>query len=219
MVARSRRHVTFANVCSALALIIAVGTGTAYAANTVFSTDIVDGEVKTEDLNTGAVTSTKVADGAIGQAQLATGAVGSGQLAPGAVGSGQLAPGAVGSGQLAPGAVGSGQLAADGVDASKVANGSLTVADIRGADTRVAINVKAGAIPAGGCADLKRAAPGARVGEIALISVLKRLPAGTVVLAGRVPSADKVAIKVCNLKRHGKLGAVKAVPARVVTFG
>jgi hypothetical protein len=39
------------------------------------------------------------------------------------------------------------------------------------------------------------------------------------VLAGRVPSADNVVIKVCNLKRHGRLGAIKAVPARVVTFG
>jgi hypothetical protein len=197
MIARSRRHLTFANVCSALALIIAVGTGTAYAADTVFSSDIVDGEVKTADLDTGAVTTAKVADGAIGQAQLAPGAAPS----------------------LAPGEVGSVQLAADGVDGSKVANGSLTLADIRGADTRVAINVKAGAIPAGGCADLKRGAPGARVGEIALISVLRRLPAGAVVLAGRVPSANNVAIKVCNLKRHGKLRAIKAVPARVVTFG
>jgi hypothetical protein len=209
MIARSRRHVTFANVCSALALTIAVGTGTAYAANTVFSTDIVDGEVKTADLDTGAVTSPKVADGAIGQAQLATGAVGSAQLAPGGVGSGQLAPGAVGSGQLA----------ADGVDGSKVADGSLTVADIRGADTLVSIDVKAGAVPAGGCADLKRPAPGARVGEIALISVLGRLPVATVVLAGRVPSADNVVIKVCNLKRHGKLRALKGVPARVATLG
>jgi hypothetical protein len=209
MIAKSRRHITFANVCSALALIIALGTGTAYAADTVFSTDIVDGEVKTVDLAEGAVTSANVADGAIGQTQLASGAVGSGQLAPGAVGSGQLAPGAVGPGQIP----------ADGIDGSKVANDSLTVADIRGADTLVSINVKAGAVPAGGCKDLKRPASGARVGEIALISVLGPLPAGTVVLAGRVPSSDNVAIKVCNVKRHGKLGAVKAVPARVVTLG
>ncbi len=34
----------------ALALLIALGTGTAYAANTVFSSDIVDGEVRSADL-------------------------------------------------------------------------------------------------------------------------------------------------------------------------
>ena len=36
-------------------------SGTAYAANTVFSSDIVDGQVKTADLDGGAVTSEKVA--------------------------------------------------------------------------------------------------------------------------------------------------------------
>ena len=50
------RRLTFANVCSFLALLIALGTGSAYAANTVFSTDIVDGEVKTADLDNNAVT-------------------------------------------------------------------------------------------------------------------------------------------------------------------
>ena len=45
MAHRLLRALTFSNVCSFLALTIALGTGTAYAANTVFSTDIVDGEV------------------------------------------------------------------------------------------------------------------------------------------------------------------------------
>ena len=56
MLARLRPRLTFANVCSFLALLIALGTGSAYAANTVFSTDIVDGEVKTADLDNNAVT-------------------------------------------------------------------------------------------------------------------------------------------------------------------
>ena len=55
MLARLRPRVTFANVCSFLALLIALGTGSAYAANTVFSTDIVDGEVKTADIANNAV--------------------------------------------------------------------------------------------------------------------------------------------------------------------
>ena len=48
MLRKLRTHLTFANVVSALALFVALSTGTAYAANTVFSSDIVDGEVKTE---------------------------------------------------------------------------------------------------------------------------------------------------------------------------
>ena len=39
-------HMTYANVISTLCLVLILGGGAAYAANTVFSTDIVDGEVK-----------------------------------------------------------------------------------------------------------------------------------------------------------------------------
>jgi hypothetical protein len=62
---RLRRALTFANICSFLALVVALGTGGAYAANTVFSTDIVDGEVKTADIATDAVTSGKILDGTV----------------------------------------------------------------------------------------------------------------------------------------------------------
>ena len=55
-----RRHLTFANVVSALALVIAHGTGGAYAANTVFSSDIVDGQVKVADIGQGAVATSEV---------------------------------------------------------------------------------------------------------------------------------------------------------------
>ena len=49
----------------AVALFLVVAGGTAYAANTVFSTDIVDGQVKTSDLGALAVTSGKLADDAV----------------------------------------------------------------------------------------------------------------------------------------------------------
>jgi hypothetical protein len=42
--------VTFANVMSCLAVFIALATSGAYAANTIFSEDIVDGEVKSRDV-------------------------------------------------------------------------------------------------------------------------------------------------------------------------
>jgi len=54
------RQLNFANVCSALALVVALGTGGAYAANTVRSKDIVDGQVKTKDLKNNAVSSAKI---------------------------------------------------------------------------------------------------------------------------------------------------------------
>jgi hypothetical protein len=62
MLRKLRSRLTYANVMSTIAVFVAVGTGGAYAANTVFSTDIVDGEVKTADIGNGEVKSTDVKD-------------------------------------------------------------------------------------------------------------------------------------------------------------
>ena len=51
-----------------------------YAANTVFSSDIVDGEVKTADLANNAVTAGKVKDGEIKAAEIAADSVGGSEL-------------------------------------------------------------------------------------------------------------------------------------------
>ena len=50
------------NVVAFLALFVALGGTSAYAANTVFSTDIVDGEVKSVDIGNGEVNSADVKD-------------------------------------------------------------------------------------------------------------------------------------------------------------
>ena len=50
-----RRHLTYANVMVTLLAIGALTGGVAYAANTIFSTDIVNGEVKSVDIGTGQV--------------------------------------------------------------------------------------------------------------------------------------------------------------------
>jgi hypothetical protein len=55
----------------ALALVLVLAGGTAYAANTVFSSDIVNGEVKTADLDNNSVTTAKVRNGQVGVADLA----------------------------------------------------------------------------------------------------------------------------------------------------
>jgi hypothetical protein len=65
MLAKLRPRLTYANVMSTIAVFVAVSTGGAYAANTVFSIDIVDGEVKTADLASGSVSGGKVADNSL----------------------------------------------------------------------------------------------------------------------------------------------------------
>ena len=72
---RSSR-LTYANVVATLALVIAVAGGTAYAANTVFSSDIVNGEVKSADIGNNEVRSADVRDdtlagGGLGSADIA----------------------------------------------------------------------------------------------------------------------------------------------------
>ncbi len=70
MFARLRKGFSFANIFSFLAFTIAATTGGAYAANTVFSTDIVDGEVKRADLHGNVVNSAKIDDGSVRAADL-----------------------------------------------------------------------------------------------------------------------------------------------------
>ena len=62
---RKLRPRSLYDVMAALGFFIALATGSAYAANTVFSADIVDGQVKTADLANGAATSDKLGDGSI----------------------------------------------------------------------------------------------------------------------------------------------------------
>jgi len=53
----------------------------AFAANTVFSTDIVDGEVKAPDIATNAVTAAEIKDNEVKAAEIAADAVGASELA------------------------------------------------------------------------------------------------------------------------------------------
>jgi hypothetical protein len=59
----------------ALALFLVLAGGTAYAANTVFSADIVDGEVKAADLANNSVRGTKIANGQVQSADVNDGSL------------------------------------------------------------------------------------------------------------------------------------------------
>jgi hypothetical protein len=97
MLAKLRARLTYANVVSTICLCLVVGGGSAYAANTIFSTDIVDGEVKTADLANLAVTNGKLATSAVTSSKLVDGQVLTGDLAGGAVTSAKIADGGVGT--------------------------------------------------------------------------------------------------------------------------
>jgi hypothetical protein len=75
-----KRKPSPAMIVAIVALVVALG-GTAIAANTIRSGDIVNGQVKTADLADGAVNSAKVGDRTLKGADLHTRSVGTGELA------------------------------------------------------------------------------------------------------------------------------------------
>ena len=72
---RIRSQLTYANLMSTLAVVLVIGGGTAYAANTVFSSDIVDGQVRTADIGDLEVRAADVAANSLGSAKIADGGV------------------------------------------------------------------------------------------------------------------------------------------------
>ena len=70
-----RSHLTYANVAATLALVIAIGGGSAYAANTVFSSDIVDNQVYSAD-----VRNDTLAGGGLAAADLRPASVGTSEV-------------------------------------------------------------------------------------------------------------------------------------------
>ena len=245
MLATLRTRLTFANVCSFLALMIAIGTGSAYAANTVFSTDIVDGEVKTADLGNNSVRSTKIGngqvlnqdigDGAVDSAQvldesvtsndLATNSVNATEVADGAIDSGEvfdnslfdtdLATGSVRSPEIQDGQVANADLGANSVTSAKVASNALTTADIAGA--AVSGHVSLSGIANGRCTQVSFSVSGAQPGDVALISTGAALQNGIVIYAQRVEAANVVEVDACNFS-GGAMTAISNFPVRVVTI-
>ena len=81
MLGRIRSRLTYANVASSIALFIALGTGGAYAADTIGSADIINESILSEDLKNGEVKTT----------ELATEAVTNGKIAPNSIGTDKVA--------------------------------------------------------------------------------------------------------------------------------
>jgi hypothetical protein len=121
---RIRRHMSFANVISVIALFVALG-GASYAAvslpkNSVGAKQIKKRAVRGKHINRNAVSaskiqgnsisSSKIADGSVFGADLADNSVGSGELADNSVGSGELSDNSVSSGEIADGSVGTGDV-------------------------------------------------------------------------------------------------------------
>jgi hypothetical protein len=130
-----RKHLTVANVLSAIALFVAL-SGAAYAAttaskNSVKASSIAKGAVTTPKLRNGAVTAAKLRNGTVTTAKIAPAGVGASQIGSGAVRSEALGGGVVTSAKLKNGAVTGEKLAGNAVGASQLAANSVATAKIQ----------------------------------------------------------------------------------------
>jgi hypothetical protein len=115
-----RRHFTYANVMSSLAVFLILGGATAIAANKIGANRLKANSVKTGKIVKEAVTASKLKKAAVTEAKIADGAVTNGKLADNAVTTPKIADNAVTNPKIADNAV----------TGSKIADGSVSGADI-----------------------------------------------------------------------------------------
>lgn len=115
-----RKRLTYANMISTLALFVALGAGSAFAAG-----QLAPKSVGARQLRPGAVTAQKIRKAAVTPPKLKAGAVKSGKLATGAVSAPKLAAGSVSTEKLAAGAVTGEKLAPDSVGGTQVIESTL----------------------------------------------------------------------------------------------
>ncbi len=90
---RFREHLTYANVTATLALVLALGGGTAWAASKIRTRHLGYHAVTGPKIDTNAVTASKVRNGTIGTADVKDGSLGAADVKDGSLGAADLAPG------------------------------------------------------------------------------------------------------------------------------
>ena len=117
---RLRDKLTYANVVSTLALMIALGMGSAYAAN-----QLAPKSVGAKQLRPGAVTADKIRKQAVTAPKIESLAVKQGKIASGAVTSAKLADGAITSAKIPAGAITPEKIPDDSLTGQKVNESTL----------------------------------------------------------------------------------------------
>jgi hypothetical protein len=230
MFARSRlKRPGHSTVVSYLALFVALGGTTAYAANTVGSKDVINeslvsrdiknGQVKAADMGRNQVTTSRIKAGNVGTTDLANGAIATDKILDGGVNSAKVSDESLTSSDLGGNSVTSTEIADGSIGSAKVADNALTAADIAGADVNGGeIFVTAGLVANGQCKQLDANIPGAKAGEAVVFSVQAPIQDGIVIYGQRVPSDGHVTFDVCNFSGVGQ-EAISDLPVRVITFG
>jgi hypothetical protein len=162
------------NAIGLIALFVALGGTSAYVANTVFSSDIVDGEVKTADLGTNAVTSSKITDGQVLWQDIATDAITSSRIKDASVLTQDLVPDAVTGSKIDESTLAQVPDAAKlaGYDASRYRQFS-TSASVAASDCVIQVQVWTG------CAVIPISVPSGKTNAITVSSTLNAISSST----------------------------------------
>lgn len=121
-----RRHLTYANVMSSLAVFLILGGATAFAAvKKIGANEIKANSIKTGKIVKEAVTAGKIKNGAVTETKIGDGAVTSAKLADQAVTTGKVADNGVTTAKLAKDAVTTDKIADDAVTGAKVKESTL----------------------------------------------------------------------------------------------
>ena len=227
MVRWIRARLSYANVASTLALFLALGTGTAYAANEWTGENIVDQSLTAADLQIGTIGTLRVQDNSLQAVDLAPDSVTSSEIAIDAVNGSEIANNAIDTDEIADNSliaadlgtnsVGAAEIVAGAVGTSEIANNSVTSFDLAGGAANGAISIGAGTIANGRCAELDTAIPGAITGDAVIFSINGAAPAGVLFYGVRVPSNGIVTLKVCNFT-GGVMPAIVDLPVAVITI-
>jgi hypothetical protein len=160
-----RRHLTYANVMSSIAVFMVLGGATAIAATKIGANQLKANSVKTGKIVKEAVTAGKIKNGAVNESKLADGAVTTNKVADNAVTSLKIAKDAVTEAKIAKDAVTTEKIAKDAVTAEKIAkevvsaeklaNGSVTAGKL----AAITVQTESVVVGAGGSGSANVACP------------------------------------------------------------
>jgi hypothetical protein len=210
---RFRPRLSYANVVSTLCLILVVGGGVAYAANTVGSDDIINGQVKSVDIGTGQVRSVDVGNDNLTGADVADNGLGTAEIAAGSLFGSDVFDGSITSADLGTSSVASSEIANGSITGDDIGTHTVGQGDIDGTDHYGALGV--GGVLSGRCTTITVSIGGSQAGDAGMLTTDGTLPDGELIYLQRVLD-DNAQVKICNLS-GGDLPAI-TVNVRIVTF-
>jgi len=127
-------QITFGKVLAGTAVVLVATTGTAYAAATVGSDDIINNSIKSEDIRDGNVKSVDLKNGGVRSVDILNETVASVDLLNGSITADDLGTDSVGFAEIQTDAVQATEIADNSIDSGEIIDNSLFAADL-GADS------------------------------------------------------------------------------------